>query len=243
MLIITVLLSAIVVIPVFVLTFLFVWKYRETNTKAQYSPELDGNRVLESLWWGIPTAIILVLSVMTWHSSHALDPRKPLVSSVKPLNVQVIALQWKWLFIYPQEGIASLNYLKIPVDTPVNFQITSDAPMNSFWIPQLGGQIYAMPGMSTQLHLEATHIGDYDGSSANLSGAGFADMRFTASAGSQDDFDAWTRLAHTSNDALTKYTYADLAKPNSDKATTAYSMIDPELYSRVVTKYMTPETE
>ena len=243
LLLITVLLSAIVVIPVFTLLFYISWKYRESNATASYKPEEDGNRALELLWWGIPGAIILALSIITWNSSHALDPRRPLVSHAKPLSVQVIALDWKWLFIYPEQGVASLNYLKIPVGRPVNFQITSDAPMNSFWIPQLGGQIYAMPGMSTRLHLQADQAGEYDGSSANLSGAGFAGMRFTASAGPQEDFDEWVRMAHTSDATLTKYTYADLSKPSTNNPVTTYSMIDPNLYSRVVNKYMTPEAD
>jgi cytochrome o ubiquinol oxidase subunit 2 len=172
------LLSLLVIIPVYILTFTFLFKYRETNKKARYTPDWDHNRIYETIWWGIPIAVILLLSIVTWNSTHALDPYKPLSSSEKPLDIQVVALQWKWLFIYPEQNVATVNYVQIPVNRPVTFTITSDAPMNSLWIPQLGGQIYAMSGMSTQLHLIANHAGSYNGSSANISGEGFAGMRF-----------------------------------------------------------------
>ena len=167
------LLMLIVVIPVFVLTFTIAWKYRASNTKAKYTPDWDHNRAIETVWWAIPFVLILILSVITWQSSHELDPFKPLASSKQPITIQVVALQWKWLFIYPEQHIATVNYVQFPVDTPVNFVITSDAPMNSFWIPQLGGQIYAMAGMSTQLHLMATDPGSYNGSSVTPQRTGF----------------------------------------------------------------------
>ena len=149
LMLITVLLAGIVVLPVFGMLFAFAWRYREGNArKAKYSPELAGNRAAETVWWLIPSIIILILSVVAWNSSHALDPYEPIASNVKPLNVEVVAMDWKWLFIYPDQRVASVNSLEIPVNTPVNFTITADAPMNSFWIPQLGGQIYAMPGMN-----------------------------------------------------------------------------------------------
>ena len=176
------LLSLVVVIPVFAMTIYIVWRYRESNQKAKYSPDWDHNSKVETIWWLIPTLLIVVLSVVTWNSSHSLDPFKPIKSSVKPLRVQVIALQWKWLFIYPEQGVASTNILELPVDRPINFEVTADAPMNSFWIPQLGGQIYAMAGMSTQLHLMASEAGTYAGASANLSGKGFAKMKFDTKA-------------------------------------------------------------
>jgi len=164
LIIVTVLLGLLVVLPVYAMTFVIAWRYREGNTKAKYSPELSGNRWAESLWWGIPSAIILVLSIITWRTSHSLDPFKPLNSTKPAMSIEAVALDWKWLFIYPQEGIASVNYVQFPVGTPVDFYITADAPMNSLWIPQLGSQIYAMPGMAMQLHLVANKAGNYYGS-------------------------------------------------------------------------------
>src|SRR5688572_21939694 len=147
------LLSLIVVVPVFALTFYIAWKYRASNKKAKYTPDWDHHTGIEALWWAIPLALITILSVITYKTSHELDPFRPIASDKKPLTVQVVALQWKWLFIYPEQNIASVNFVQFPEDRPVNFQITSDAPMNSFWIPQLGGQMYAMSGMNTKLHL------------------------------------------------------------------------------------------
>jgi len=240
LIIVTVLLGLLVVVPVYIMTFTIAWRYREGNTKAKYSPELSGNRWAEGLWWGIPSVIILVLSVITWNSSHALDPFKPLASAKSPVTVEVVALDWKWLFIYPKEGIASINYMRFPVGTPVDFYITADAPMNSLWIPQLGSQIYAMPGMSTQLHLIADKTGNYAGSSANISGAGFADMRFTASASSQADYDNWIALARNSGGTLDANAYHQLAKPSVSPTTPMYSSVESDLYSRVLLKYMVP---
>jgi cytochrome o ubiquinol oxidase subunit 2 len=241
LIIVTVLLGLLVVVPVYIMTFTIAWRYREGNTKARYSPELAGNRWAEGLWWGIPTVIIVVLSVITWNSSHALDPFKAInVAGKQSLTVEVVALDWKWLFIYPQQGIASVNYVRFPVGTPVNFYITADAPMNSMWIPQLGSQIYAMPGMSTQLHLIADKAGDYAGSSANISGAGFAGMRFTAAASSQADYDTWLQLAHDTGGMLDASAYHQLEKPSQDNPVQMYSSVASDLYSRVLLKYMVP---
>ena len=234
----TTLLSVIVVIPVFILTFTIAWKYRASNVAARYTPEWDHNSKLEAVWWGIPCAIILVLGVVTWQSSHDLDPYKPLVSSVKPITIQVIALQWKWLFIYPDQQIATVNYVKFPAGTPVNFAITADAPMNSFWIPELGGQIYAMSGMSTQLHLMAESTGSYNGSSANLSGRGFAGMKFVAESISQADFDRWVSEVKQSPSLLDDDSYAKLAEPSENNARTNYATVQHNLYDMVIAKYM-----
>jgi cytochrome o ubiquinol oxidase subunit 2 len=178
--------------------------------------------------------------VVTWNSSHNLDPYKPLASNVKPLTIQVVALQWKWLFIYPEQGIATVNFAQIPEDVPINFEITSDAPMNSFWIPQLGGQIYAMPGMSTKLHLMAEEPGDYRGSSANISGEGYWAMRFTTRASSQEKFDDWVAEVKTSKQWLDAAEYKQLAKPSEDEPQIFYSAFDDDLYDTVVMKYMSP---
>ncbi len=232
------LLSVIVVIPVFILTFTIAWKYRAGNVAARYTPDWDYNAKLEVVWWGIPCAIILVLSVVTWQSSHDLDPYKPLAGSAKPITIQVVALQWKWLFIYPDQQIATVNYVRFPAGTPVNLEITADAPMNSFWIPELGGQIYAMPGMSTGLHLMADSAGSYRGSSANLSGRGFAGMRFVAESTTQADFDRWVSEVRTSPNHLDSVSYAKLQEPSENNARTTYATAQLDLYDKVITKYM-----
>ncbi|MEK7599853.1 MAG: ubiquinol oxidase subunit II [Patescibacteria group bacterium] len=233
-------LSLIVLVPVFALTFFIVWRYREGNTKAKYSPDWDSSRILETIWWTVPLALILVLSVVTWSSSHELDPSKPLASTTKPVTIQVVALEWKWLFIYPEEQIATVNYVKFPMSTPVNFNITADAPMNSFWIPSLGGQIYAMSGMSTKLHLEADGAGKYKGSSANISGRGFAGMNFVAESTSQDDYKTWVRSAQEYGDSLTTADYDQLAKPSQNNKPQTFSYVSPNLYNDVLMKYMLP---
>jgi cytochrome o ubiquinol oxidase subunit 2 len=227
-----------VVIPVFVLTVYIVLKYHEGNKTARYSPEWDHSRLLESMWWGLPLIIITILAVITWNSSHQLDPSRPIVSDKKPLTVQVVALQWKWLFIYPEQKIASVNYLQMPVDTPVNFQITSDAPMNSFWIPKLGGQIYAMSGMSTQLHLMASKQGVFNGSSANISGRGFAGMSFKAQAVTEQEFDSWAGIVQRSHQSLSFDEYAKLARPSENNQVALYSEPAVNLYDTVLMQYM-----
>lgn len=233
-------LSLIICLPVFVLTFFIVWRYREGNHKSTYQPEWDHSRLLESIWWGVPCIIILILGVITWRSSHELDPFKPLTSSNQPITIQVVALEWRWLFIYPDQDIATVNYVQFPEDTPINFRITADAPMNSFWIPQLGGQIYAMAGMETKLHLMADKPGVYDGLSANLSGDGFASMRFKAEATSRASFDDWVADTKKLPRTLTKLGYIELAKPNTDGGRILYSSREKDLYDTVIKQFTTP---
>lgn len=235
-----VLLSMIVVVPVYFMLFSFAWRYRATNKKAKYQPALTGSRLFESIWWGIPLAIILVLSVITFRSSHRLDPFRSLDSGVPPVKIQVVALQWKWLFIYPEQRLASVNFVQFPVNTPVKFDITSDAPMNSFWIPQLGGQIYAMSGMDSNLNLQATKIGDYYGVSANVSGAGFAGMHFTARASSQSDFNHWLSMIKQKNNNLTLASYNQLAKPTNNQPVEYYGSVQPNLFNSIIAKYESP---
>lgn len=234
------LLMLIVVIPVIVMTFVFAWKYRANNPKAKYTPDWDYSLVAESIWWGFPLVIIIALSVITWKSTHALDPFKPIETGVRPMTIQVVALQWKWLFIYPEENIATVNFIQFPENTPINFEITADAPMNSFWIPQLGGQIYAMPGMKTKLHLIANEVGSFRGSSANLSGKGFAGMTFVAKSSSRADFDRWVQSAKQSSNALTLDVYNQLAEPSENNPVVLYSLKDESLFEGIVMKPMTP---
>ena len=237
------LLSLVVVIPVFALTFFIAWRYRAGNHKARYTPEWDGNKFIEAIWWGIPLALILVLSVVTWRTSHELDPSKSLAAEKKPITIQVVAMEWKWLFIYPDQKIATVNYVEFPKETPVNFEITSDAPMNSFWIPQLGGQIYAMTGMSTKLHLMANEEGEYNGVSANLSGAGFAGMRFVAKSSSDQDFKNWVNTIKTSPTALSTAEYTKLSVPSKDVPASYYSNVENDLYQIILLKFNLPTGE
>ncbi len=230
-------LSSIVIIPVFALTGWIVWRYRAGSMHAVYDPHWDHNRIIESIWWLIPSILIAILASVAWRSSHTLDPAVALPSVQPALHVQVVALQWKWLFIYPEQGVASVNRLMLPVHRAVHFDITADAPMNSFWIPQLGGQIYAMPGMSTQLNLEAAKAGSYRGSSANLSGAGFADMDFEARAVSPAEFSSWSNGLRAKDSTLTLTSYEQLRQP-SDGVDTEYGHVQTGLYGSVVERYM-----
>lgn len=233
-------LMLLVVIPVFILTAYIAWKFRAGNTKAEYTPDWDYSFLAEAVWWGFPMIIIVFLSIITWTSSHELDPYRPLKHDTKPVTVQVVALQWKWLFIYPEYDIASVNFFQFPVDTPVNFEITADSPMNSFWIPQLGGQIYAMPGMKTKLHLIADHFGEFAGSSANLSGSGFSGMTFVAKASSQEDFDSWVQTAKKSTTSLSQEEYLKLAKPSTYNAVVSYQLQKKDLFDWIAMRPMMP---
>ncbi len=236
----TCLLAVIVVLPVFFLTIYIPWKYRATNKKAAYKPDLHGSALAEAIWWLVPLVLIVILAVVTWVSSHRLDPYRPLKSDATPVRVQVAALNWKWLFIYPEENIATVNYLQVPEDTPINFEITADAPMNSFWIPKLGGQVYAMAGMQTKLHLQADRPGEYRGVSANLSGEGFAGMTFTLKATSDAAYREWLAWVKQVPEKLTTAQYDKLAMPSKDHPVTVYASRDPGLYDRIIMKYMMP---
>jgi cytochrome o ubiquinol oxidase subunit 2 len=233
-------LALLVVIPVYTMTIVFAVRYREGNKKAKYSPEMSGNRIVETIWWVIPSLIILVLATIAWRSAHTLDPWKPLVSSTKPLNVEVVAMNWKWLFIYPQQNIASVNYVLFPVNTPINFQITSDTVMNSFWIPQLGGQIYAMPGMDTQIHLLASSYGTFNGSSANISGQGFAGMTFSAISTSDNGFNSWVKTVKKNSGDLNAAEYTALSKPSENNPPVFYASAANNLFYNIIDKYMIP---
>ncbi|MFM0326810.1 ubiquinol oxidase subunit II [Caballeronia glebae] len=226
-----------VVVPVILLTLFIAWRYRASNTKATYAPKWAHSTAIEVAIWAIPAVIILYLGILTWKTTHELDPYKPLQSDVKPINVEVVALDWKWLFIYPDLGVASVNQLAFPVGTPVNFRVTSDAVMNSFFIPQLGGQIYAMAGMQTQLHLLSDHPGDYAGISANYSGKGFSDMKFRALAMSSADFDAWVKKVKSAPESLSMDVYAGVARPSEKVAVRYFSTVDPKLFNNIVAKY------
>lgn len=227
-----------IVIPVFIFTFFVSLRYRATNTKAQYSPEWTGTSRIKMILWTIPAAIIFVLAVITWNGTHELDPYKMISSDKKPITIQVIALNWKWLFIYPEQNIASVNFVEFPSNTPVNFELTADAPMNSFWIPQLGGQMYAMAGMQTQLHLIADSPGEYLGSAVEINGSGFSGMRFIAKASSNADFSSWVKTVKRSPDILTTDSYNTLARPSDNTPAKYYASVEKDLYNAVMNKFM-----
>lgn len=230
-----------VVIPVYILTFIFSWHFRDDNIKAKYDPDWDDHPLAEFTWWSLPCFIIIIIGVLTWLDTFHLDPYKPIPSEKKMLKVQVVALQWKWLFIYPEEKVASLNFLQIPEQTPVHFEITADAPMNSFWIPQLAGQIYAMPKMKTQLHVIADTTGDFRGCSANISGVGFADMYFITRASHEDDFNKWIDSAKKTEQELSWEKYEQLAKPSQKNPPTLYRLKEENLFNKIINKYMHPQ--
>ena len=229
-------LSMFVILPVFFLAAFIAIKYRETNKNAKYSPGLLGNNLAESVWWGIPIIIILILSVVTYKTSHLLDPFKPLESAGEPLEVEVVALQWKWMFIYPEQNVATVNYLHIPKDRPINFSITSDAPMNSFWIPKLGGQIYAMSGMVTKLHLEADETGTFKGYSSNLSGEGFSDMNFDVVTTTQNEFSEWINSVQSTSELIDRDKYSEIAQPSTTINQASFKSTG-NLFEDIVHKY------
>lgn len=226
----------IVAVPVYVLIFFFAWRYRAGNTKAKYLPNWEHAKIDELIWWAIPFEIVLILGALTWTSTHALDPRKPLATSYSPLVIEVVALEWKWLFIYPTEDIATVNYLRLPINTPIQFEVTADAPMNSFWIPRLGGQIYAMTGMVNQLYLMANEEGVFEGVSANYSGEGFAHMKFTAEATSQEKYEEWVEETQAYPNALTLDIYKGLANPGVGDVA-YYGDVEDDLYHAILMQF------
>lgn len=225
-------------IPVLFLVFYVVWKYRETNKSATYDPVWDHNTMGRFILWALPCALILTIGIVLWKSTHDLDPMKPLDSTVKPLTIQVVALRWKWLFIYPEQHIATVNFVEFPQKTPVRFELTADAPMNSFWIPQLGGQMYAMAGMVTQVHLSANESGDFAGSAAEINGPGFAGMKFTAKSVSQKDFETWVETVKKTGKRFGVDEYNTLSLPSEDNPAATYELEDGNLYNKIVMKYM-----
>lgn len=237
LIILATLLMLIVVLPVMVMALVFSVHYRASNVKARYTPEWSHSRAIELVVWGVPLLIIIVLGIVTWRSTHALDPYRPLQSEARPIKVQVIATDWKWLFVYPELGIASVNELAMPVDTPVDFRVTSDGAITSFFIPALGGQIYAMAGMQTQLHLIANHAGSYTGIAANYNGPGFSDMHFKALALDPAGFDAWVAKVRGSQRRLDQASYTQLAKPSVAHPVEHYAAVDTQLFQSLIDKY------
>lgn len=238
-------LMLLIIVPVIVLTLVFAWRYRASNTEAPYSPDWDHSTRLELVIWGAPLLIIIALGALTWIYTHKLDPwrplqridaERPLDPAVAPLVVQVVALDWKWLFLYPEQGIATVNELAAPVDRPIQFRITSSTVMNSFYVPALAGQIYAMPGMETRLHAVINRAGVYDGFSANYSGDGFSHMRFKFHGLSEAGFQRWVEANRASSEELTRSVYQQLEQPSEREPVRRYGRVDPKLFDAVLNR-------
>ncbi len=232
-----------VVVPVIVLTLAFAWWFRAGNARATYLPDWEYSGRIEVIVWCIPALVILFLGGIAWIGSHDLDPPKALDGSAAPIDVEVVSLDWKWLFIYPGEGIASVNRLVVPVGTPVHFRLTSASVMNSFFVPQLGSQIYTMAGMTTQLNLRADQAGTYPGLSAQFSGDGFSDMRFDVVAVPQDQFARWAEGVKAGGGSLDDAAYADLARPSKAVKPATYAQVSPGLFDLVLGAGPAPHRE
>jgi cytochrome o ubiquinol oxidase subunit 2 len=223
-----------IVIPTVLATFVFAYWFRSSNQRARYLPEFAYSGRIELLTWSVPIMTIILLGGVAWISAYDLHPAKPLVSPVKPVRVQVVSLDWKWLFIYRDQGIATVNRLVVPVETPISLELTSSGVMNSLWIPQLSGQVYTMPDMVTQLHLQADHTGTYRGSSASFSGAGFSDMHFDVEAVSSESFDRWVDSARAAGPVLDTQAYTGLLQPSSAVAPMTYRSVAPDLFDTIL---------
>ena len=231
-------LMAIVVIPVFIMAFWFPRKYRAAETESTYMPKWSYSAKIDLVMWAVPIAIVTVLSILAWTRTHSLDPYKPIPSAAKPINIEAVSLEWKWLFIYPDQNIATVNQITFPVKVPLSFKLTSDNVMTSFFIPQLGSQIYAMAGMQTRLHLLADKPGTYAGQNQQFSGRGYADMHFQANAVSQEEFQAWVEKIRQSPEKLDLDRYEQLAKPSVGyHPVTYFSAVKPELFEDILRRF------
>ena len=224
----------VVVVPVILATLGFAWWYRSSNPRASHRPDESYEGRIEFVTWSIPALIVILLGGVIWIGSHELDPRAPIPANASPIKIEVVSLDWKWLFIYPDHGIAAVNQLAVPTGSPLSFRLTSATVMNSFFIPQLGSQIYAMGGMTTHLNLLADTPGEYPGISAMFSGDGFSGMQFTVKAMSPQNFESWVEQARGAGSALDDAAYAALAKPSKDVTPVTYRSVAPGLFERII---------
>ena len=239
------LLMLLIIVPVIFLTLLFAWKYRQSNTEAKYDPEWHHSTALELVIWTVPLLIIIALGAITWISTHKLDPYRPLdrvsdtkalSADVKPLEVQVVSLDWKWLFFYPEQGIATVNEVAAPVDRPIHFKLTASNTMSAFYVPDLAGMIYTMPGMQTELNAVINKPGAYKGMASHYSGAGFAGMNFKFHGLSNEEFSQWVAKAKTEGKPLTREAYLDLVKPSERNPIERFASVDEGLYNKVLNR-------
>jgi len=245
LIVISTVLMLLIIVPVIALIVFFSWKYRQSNKETTYSPDWDHSTELELAIWAAPLLIIIALGAITWISTHTLDPYRPLrridvqrpvPEGTKPLIVEVVALDWKWLFIYPEQGIATVNELAAPVDRPIVFKITASSVMNSFFIPALAGQIYAMPAMETKLNAVINEAGEFEGFSANYSGAGFSGMRFKFHGLANADFDQWVQKAKSGEGELTRERYMELERPSEREPVRRFGTVAPDLYDAILNR-------
>jgi cytochrome o ubiquinol oxidase subunit II len=230
-------LMLIVVVPVIVMTFWFARRYRASNTDAVFRPKWSASVKIDLIVWLVPVAIVTVLAFVAWTRTHRLDPYEPIEPGIKPILIEAISLDWKWLFIYPEQNLASINQFVFPANVPVSFRITSDSVLTSFFIPQLGSQIYAMAGRETRLHLLAEVPGTYDGHNQQFSGRGYSDMHFEAIATSDAQFAAWVQKVKQSTEKLDLARFDKLARPSVDCPVITFSSVKPDLFELIVRKY------
>jgi cytochrome o ubiquinol oxidase subunit 2 len=229
-----------IVVPTIAATFAFAWWFRASNTRATYLPDWEYSGRIELIVWSIPLLVIMLLGGVAWIGSHDLDPAKPLISNTPPLEVQAVALDWKWLFIYPNQRVASVNQLVVPAGTPIHFSLTSASVMNAFFVPQLGSMIYTMNGMTTQLNLRADVPGTFRGLSSHYSGDGFSDMHFDVQAVPAERFAAWIDATRSSGPSLDAESYAALARQSVNTTPFTFRAADPDLFQQIVTQQLPP---
>jgi cytochrome o ubiquinol oxidase subunit 2 len=245
LIVVSTLLMLLIVVPVIILIIWFARKYRASNTTEKYEPDWDHSTKLELVIWGVPLVMIIVLGLITWIYTHKLDPYRPLdrldanrpiPTSTKPLVVQVVALDWKWMFIYPEQGIATVNELVLPVDVPVRFKLTASSVMNAFYVPELAGMVYTMPAMETELNAVQNKPVQSFGLSTNYSGAGFSDMRFGYKGVSQADFDKWVASTKAGGGELNRAAYLELEKPSIKDPVRRFGNVEPALYHAILNR-------
>ncbi len=230
-----------ILLPTFIWLLAVIWKYRSSNPKAEYDPEKKYGIINQLLIWLLPSVIVLIMAIHTWKETHNLDPYKRIGSKEEELLIQVVAIDWKWLFIYPEQGIATLNFVQFPEKRPIRFELAADgSPMNSFWIPQLSGQIYCMSGMITPLHVMADGTGTYPGRAAEINGRGYSKMTFVAQSTTQEDFEQWVDEVRQSHLQLDQKLYAELLKPSIDDPVQFYTNVDKDLFETIVMKVNMP---
>ena len=229
-----------IIVPTMIATVAFAWWFRRGNSKATYRPDWEYSGAVEMVVWGIPILTIMLLGGITWIGSHQLEPSKPLVSPNKPIKVQVVSLDWKWLFIYPDQGVATVNQLVVPVGTPVSFQLTSATVWNVFWVPQMGTMIYTMPRMTTRLNLQADRQGVFNGLSGHFSGDGFPGMQFKVHSVPPQQFAAWAQSSRSGGQVLDGRAYAELVKPSSYVKPMTYGNVAPGLFGAIVSNTAPP---
>lgn len=249
LIVVSTILMLVIIVPVLFLTLFFAWRYRQSNTAAKYDPEWHHSTGLEVVIWSAPLAIIIALGAITWISTHKLDPYRPLdridadrpvPADIKPLTVEVVALDWKWLFFYPDYGIATVNEMAAPVDVPINFKLTASSVMNAFYVPALAGMIYTMPGMQTRLHAVINKKGEYEGLSSNYSGDGFSHMRFKFHGLDQAGFDRWIARVKSNGTMLNRDAYLKLEKPSTKEPVRYFSSVEDGLFEAVLNMCVRP---